>query len=287
MPVFDLGFDWQLIETNAAIATTETLKIFIVLFFIFVGEVTKSLHHYGLKNVNGLKYYSIFRGMKTLSEILKSSFIATVSILDVSIPIDQYCTLDLSSNNIDLEQLDITNPTICQSYIDSVLQENIAQVAYGGYLEQRNLYSNKSSFSSEESTRNIHLGIDFWSKAGTKVIVPLKGKVHSFYNNTTIGDYGPTIVLEHKLQSFTFYTLYGHLSLVSLENLSVGKDFNKGDCLGTLGTVDINVNYAPHLHFQIIIDMEGKKGDYPGVCSLDTLDFYSKNCPNPNVLLGF
>lgn len=225
--------------------------------------------------------------MKILSEILKSSFTNSVSILDTLIPIHAYCALDLSKENSDLLLLDITDPNICQSYIGNILQVNTAQVAYGGYLEQRNLYSDNSSFSSDGNKRNIHLGIDFWSKAGTKVIAPLNGEVHSFQNNATIGDYGPTIILEHKLQGFIFQTLYGHLSLASLDNLYVGKEFSNGDCLGTLGTVDINVNYAPHLHFQIIIDMEGKKGDYPGVCSLDTLDFYSKNCPNPNLLFGF
>lgn len=224
--------------------------------------------------------------MKTLSEILKPSFNNTVSILDILIPIHAYCALDLSKENSDLLHLDITDPNICESYIDDILLANTAQVAYGDYLEQRNLYSDTSSFSSEGNKRNIHLGIDFWSKAGTKVIAPLKGKVHSFQNNATIGDYGPTIIVEHKLQGFIFHTLYGHLSLASLDNLYVGKEFSKGDCLGTLGTVDINVNYAPHLHFQIIIDIEGEKGDYQGVCSLDTLDFYSKNCPNPNLLLG-
>jgi len=47
----------------------------------------------------------------------------------------------------------------------------------------------------------------------------------------------------------------------------------------------INGDYAPHLHFQIIIDMEEKTGDYPGVCSENKLEFYKNNCPNPNLLL--
>jgi hypothetical protein len=39
------------------------------------------------------------------------------------------------------------------------------------------------------------------------------------------------------------------------------------------------------LHFQIINDMQGKKGDYPGVSSKKELAFYKKNCPDPNLLL--
>lgn len=206
-------------------------------------------------------------------------------VLDKLISTGQYCPLDLSASNEELKNFDITDPKICQQYIDTVLKRNNAKVAYGGYLEKRNLYDDKSSFSSKSNPRNIHLGIDFWTKAGTKVITPLKGKVHSFQNNTTIGDYGPTIILQHQFKDFTFHTLYGHLSLESLENIHVGQLFERGTALAWLGIPDINVNYAPHLHFQIIIDMGGKYGDYPGVCSQENLGFYRQNCPDPNLLL--
>lgn len=208
-----------------------------------------------------------------------------ISVLDTCLSKGAYCQIDLSSSNTELDSLNIVDPEICQSYIDKVLKRNNAQVAYGGYLEKRNLYNDKSSFSNQSTPRNIHLGIDFWAKAGTKVVAPLKGKVHSFQNNAAIGDYGPTIILKHEFNGFTFHTLYGHLSVESLENLQKGQEFEKGMELASLGTPNINVNYAPHLHFQIIIDLEGKHGDYPGVCSEDDLEFYKKNCPDPNLLL--
>ncbi|CAN0606544.1 unnamed protein product, partial [Ectocarpus sp. 12 AP-2014] len=99
------------------------------------------------------------------------------------------------------------------------------------------------------------------------------------------GDYGPTIILEHTLHHITFYTLYGHLSIESLIGLFKGKVFKAGETLAKLGTPDINVNYAPHLHFQIIKDLEGNEADYPGVCALENLQHYKFNCPNPNYLL--
>lgn len=210
-----------------------------------------------------------------------------VSPLDASLSLDAFCDLDLNVTNTELNNIAIVNPDVCQSYIESVLKKNNAKVAYGGYMEKRNLYGDKSSFSEQSAIRNIHLGIDFWTTAGTKVIVPIKGRVHSFQNNTTSGDYGPTIILQHEISGFLFHTLYGHLSLASIENIHIGQQFEKGTALATLGTPDINVNYAPHLHFQIIIDMEEMKGDYPGVCSKEKLEFYSENCPNPNILLNF
>ena len=100
-----------------------------------------------------------------------------------------------------------------------------------------------------------------------------------------LGDYGPTIILEHEIEGFTFYTLYGHLSLESLEGKSVGQIVKKGQKIAELGKPPINGDYAPHLHFQIIKNIENKKGDYSGVCSEKDLDFYTENCPNPNFLL--
>ena len=209
----------------------------------------------------------------------------TIPILDDAIPIQAYTRLDLSNSNPELNSIDITKHHQCQDYIDCVLTRNNALVAYGGYLEKRNLYSNKSNFTANGSRRNIHLGIDFWAAAGTTVMTPANGEVHSFQNNAAEGDYGPTIILKHDLNGSVFHTLYGHLSVASIDHLYEGKKFKKGEVLATLGTPDINVNYAPHLHFQLIIDLEGKKGDYPGVCSEEMLDFYQKNCPDPNLLL--
>ncbi|WP_291959862.1 peptidoglycan DD-metalloendopeptidase family protein [Maribacter sp.] len=224
--------------------------------------------------------------MNTLLEALESYSAETICILDFAISANAYVALDISKSNKDLINLDITDYTVCQAYIDNVLKSKQGVIAYGGYLEQRNLYSDKKGFTSDtQPIRNIHLGMDFWHAAGTKVMVPIDGSVHSFKNNTTIGDYGPTIILEHVLNGITFYTLYGHLTLESLEGLYVGKDFKAGEVLARLGTPDINVNYAPHLHFQIIKDLEGKEGDYPGVCAEAKLSFYKENCPDPNVLL--
>ncbi len=204
-------------------------------------------------------------------------------LLDHSISKKAYCRVDLSDTNPDLIKMNIADPKVCQEYIDAVLERNRAKVAYGGYLERRMLYTSERF--SKGKVRNIHLGVDFWCGAGTKVVTPLDGTVHSFKNNDDSGNYGPTIILEHRGAGGAFYTLYGHLSLESLEGLHIGKRFAKGSTLATLGETAINVNYAPHLHFQVIIDLGDFEGDYPGVCSDENLSFFTKNCPNPKVLL--
>ena len=71
----------------------------------------------------------------------------------------------------------------------------------------------------------------------------------------------------------------------SLDEKIEGQKVTKGEIIGQLGAPPINGDYAPHLHFQIIEDLQGKKGDYPGVCSTSELEFYKINCPDPNLLL--
>jgi murein DD-endopeptidase MepM/ murein hydrolase activator NlpD len=224
--------------------------------------------------------------MTLLEKVLLKHSKGLIAILDREISIGKYIPLDLSILNIELETLDISNPLVCQDYIDKVVNNDSSSLAYGGYLERRNLYSKSPGFGIKgEEERNIHLGMDFWAKAGTKVIAPLGGVVHSFENNAVSGDYGPTIILEHILNGIQFYTLYGHLSIESLQGLYKNKDFKAGEVLATLGDTPINVNYAPHLHFQIIKELGDFKGDYPGVCAQKDLHTYQKNCPDPNLLL--
>ena len=209
-----------------------------------------------------------------------------ICILDPAIPWSDYRKIDLSTANRALDAVDLTNPAACETYINGFLRKNSGIVAYGGYLEPRNLYSDKPAFTDGKNPRNIHLGVDFWAKAGTIVVTPTDGTVHSLKNNSTSGDYGPTVILQHQLDNTCYYTLYGHLSLETLEYLQVGRVLKAGERVGTLGTPDINVNYAPHLHFQVIWDIGDYQGDYPGVCSADELDYYQNNCPDPCFLLG-
>jgi len=224
--------------------------------------------------------------MTLLEKVLLNHSEGLIAILDGEIPFCKYIPLDLSVSNSDLRTLDISNPAICQEYIDKVLKNDSFSLAYGGYLERRNLYNKSPGFAIKgEEERDIHLGIDFWAKAWTKVIAPLRGVVHSFKNNAVSGDYGPTIILRHKLDSMQFYTLYGHLSIESLQGLHKNKEIKAGEVLATLGDTRINVNYAPHLHFQIIKELGDFKGDYPGVCAQKDLHTYQKNCPDPNLLL--
>ena len=212
--------------------------------------------------------------------------IKDVKVVDSFIDYSDYVAIDLSESNEELSKLNITDALAFENYIENYLSKNNAKVAFGGYQEIRNLYKRSTVFNDNASEeRNIHIGLDLWIKAGTNVLAALDGEIHSFQNNTALGDYGPTILLQHQLEDFAFYTLYGHLSLESLNDKKIGTSVKKGEVIATLGSPPINGDYAPHLHFQIIIDIENKTGDYPGVCSKKDLNFYADNCPDPNLLL--
>jgi murein DD-endopeptidase MepM/ murein hydrolase activator NlpD len=211
------------------------------------------------------------------------SQIEDAKVIDNSIPYSKYVAIDLSASNAKLSEIDRGNAEIFETFIENHLQENNAKVAFGGYNEVRSLYDENSHFNIEK--RNIHLGIDFWIKSGTPVLAALDGIVHSFDFNAGLGNYGPTIILEHVFENQNFYTLYGHLALESIENIAIGFVFKQGQKIAALGDSAVNGGYAPHLHFQIIKNIEGQFGDYPGVCSVKTLDYYLENCPDPNLLL--
>jgi murein DD-endopeptidase MepM/ murein hydrolase activator NlpD len=198
-----------------------------------------------------------------------------------------YVPLDLSIHNKELDSIDVSSSKALEAYIWNHLKSNNARVAFGGYLEQRGIYNRSDYFNTNklEEERNIHLGLDLWVEAGTEIYAPLVGKIHSFKNNTNYGDYGPTLILEHHIENETFFTLYGHLSLTSIQSLKVRVEVKQGQRIATLGTAEVNGDYAPHLHFQIIRDIQNYKGDYPGVSNQLDLDFYKTNCPDPNLLL--
>ena len=161
-------------------------------------------------------------------------------------------------------------------------------VGVGRYDEAR-LWYTSPLFAGEDGgpSRTVHLGIDLFLPAGSPVFAPLDGTVHSFRNNDGPLDYGPTVILEHPAgePDTTFFTLYGHLSRATLDGLYPGMPVRKGDRIGTLGEASENGGWPPHLHFQLICDLLGNEGDFPGVCAADERACRRSFSPDPNLLL--
>lgn len=194
--------------------------------------------------------------------------------------------VDLSLNNLHNTGPRPFDRKELQAFIESRRQATGSPVVWGGYLEQRLIYNSSPIFHTGRHPRNIHLGLDFWTASGIGVHAPVAGTVHSFQDNANFGDYGPTVILRHEVPGLVFHTLYGHLSRHSLEGLSEGMAIQKGATVGAIGNDVENGEWPPHLHFQVIIDLQGYKGDYPGVCALEEVKQCSENCPDPRFLLG-
>ena len=133
--------------------------------------------------------------------------------------------------------------------------------------------------------RTIHLGIDLFMQPGSSVYAPLAGVVHSFRDNCLPLDYGPTIILQHVVDGLQFYTLYGHLSSNSPDGLYPGKPVGRGERIGSIGPHEVNGGWPPHLHLQIIADMLGLTGDFPGVGAPSQRAIWTSLSPDPNLLL--
>lgn len=198
---------------------------------------------------------------------------------------DPYLILDFSATNPDLANLDLTNTATFNQYVFGTLRTAGVKVGVGGYNEHRTIYRRSDHFQQSEAPREIHLGIDFWAEAGTPVLAPLDGVVHSFQDNDRFGDYGPTIILEHQFNNKPLYSLYGHLTRSSLTGLHEGKRVKVGEPIAEIGPYPENGDWPPHLHFQLMTDLLGLRGDFPGVCSLASREKFLAICPNPNRLL--
>ena len=200
---------------------------------------------------------------------------------------DRLLLMDFTENNGDISEELVNDTHRFSDYINHKLRSANAKFGIGGYNEYRELYIRSRVFDSEagEEPRRLHLGIDIWGKPYTAVMSPWEGIVHSFAFNNYFGDYGATLVISHNIQGISFHTLYGHLSLNSIKNYREGENVRKGDIIGEFGIPMENGQWPPHLHFQVIIDIEDWRGDYPGVCKHSEGEKYLENCPDPDLIL--
>lgn len=196
--------------------------------------------------------------------------------------------LDLSvsskwlGNEKDFNDLDLFN-----FKLGKLQKKHPNTILAGGYLEPRPLYTSpiyeKIGNEGRES-RTVHLGIDFWLPVNTPVHSVLKGEiVTSTYHNED-KSYGGVVILKHKENDVIFYSLYGHLTKESVLKNKIGSVLKIGDHIGGLGHEMENGNWAPHLHFQVMLSLLDYKLDFPGVAFFSQFNVWKSICPNPMLL---
>ncbi|MEW5981771.1 MAG: aminotransferase class III-fold pyridoxal phosphate-dependent enzyme [Acidobacteriota bacterium] len=163
-----------------------------------------------------------------------------------------------------------------------------ASVGIGRYDEARAFYVSeifRADGNDGPEWRTVHLGLDLFAKAGTPVLAPMDGVVHSLADNANRLDYGPTIILEHRTgEGLPFYTLYGHLARESLGAWRPGDVVARGCRVATIGDASVNGGWPPHLHIQVIADLLDRLGDFPGVARPGERGVWTGLCPDPNLV---
>jgi len=204
-----------------------------------------------------------------------------VPMFDPALTRENTIHIDLSTNNHEFDGL---SETQWDAVIVAKIERAGAVAAVGGYLENRSMYQHTELFQGD-SERSVHIGVDVFMPAGTAIYAPLDGVVHCYANRQASGDYGPVIILRHQLEGIEFHSLYGHLTEVSLDPLSPGDNTKAGEKIAEIGARPLNGNWPPHLHFQLIHDLQNLDDGYPGVARASDVEFYKSNCPDPNRII--
>jgi 4-aminobutyrate aminotransferase-like enzyme/Ser/Thr protein kinase RdoA (MazF antagonist) len=212
-------------------------------------------------------------------------------VIDAGLTPPDVVPIDLSPGSLSLSDMTVLNDVDrFARWVDERIAVAGAKVGVGRYGESR-LACSEAQYLVERDwareSRTLHIGVDLFAPPGTPVYAPIDGMVHSLANNNRRQDYGPTVIVEHRPRETAepFFTLYGHLSLDSLAGLEPGQAVHRGDRIGSIGDGAVNGGWPPHLHFQIISDMLGREGDFPGVAPPGNRELWLSLCPDPNLVL--
>ena len=248
-------------------------------------SVTNSAYYKALHPDDAYVSVSERNAWQLLEQLSSDPRVVLAPILEnIDLRTETSITLDLSVGSL-LLGADPKNvePAAMTEIVFGEMRKAGVRVAIGRYNEARAWY-NAPAFGGGHPTeehRTIHLGLDLFAEPGTGVCAPIAGTVHAFANNAKRLDYGPVIILKHD----GFFTLYGHLSLDSLNGLEVGQTIEPGQRIGWIGRRPVNGDRAPHLHFQIITELLGLGTDFPGVCLASEREKWLALCPDPNLIL--
>lgn len=205
-----------------------------------------------------------------------------------TVSFDDCFAIDLSVSSLWIgHQHNLQDLDLFKYKIKKLQNEHPDKVIAGGYLEPRILYDSEDYDhigNNGAESRTIHLGVDYWLPSQTPVHAFLDGEVVISHYCGEEKDYGGLIVLKHQAENFEFYTLYGHLSLESINNKEIGQYIEVGECIGQLGDFYENGNWPDHLHFQILLSTLNFTNDFPGVAFFSEIETWKSICPNLNAL---
>ncbi|TFH23165.1 MAG: peptidase M23, partial [Bacteroidia bacterium] len=228
-------------------------------------QVRKDFAHYSFRFACG--YSAHLR--KAAFSLWASKHPAKLASLFPSLGRENVHPLDLSVSSTLIGDRDMANDLeLFQFKMDRLQAAVPDKIIAGGYLEPRALYTSEAydrMGNSGKESRTVHLGIDFWIPVGTPVHALFEGELVTAVNDEGDKEYGGLIILKHREDGLEFYTLYGHQSIDSVTRWKPGDKISKGKEISRIGNYPENGNWAPHLHFQIMLSLLAYENDFPGV----------------------
>jgi murein DD-endopeptidase MepM/ murein hydrolase activator NlpD len=156
----------------------------------------------------------------------------------------------------------------------------------GRYNEdRRGMYTTELFSPESKNARTIHMGVDIGAPAGTDVYAFDDGFIFLTGINAAPGDYGGTIITEHRYEGRSLWALHGHLSHASTARWKSGDPIKKGDVIASIGDESENGGWNPHLHFQLAW-RKPASCDLPGVVSAADREQALLDYPDPRLVLG-
>lgn len=247
-------------------------------------QVKREFAHFSFRNACGFSPHPLERGFKQWSD--KQD--VRLSSLFPTLQKERVHHLDLGLTSPWTGHYQETDDLVHFQYrLDRIQSLAMDRILAGGYLEPRIVYTtpayDKQGNAGRES-RTIHLGIDLWVPSGTPVHTLFDGVVVTAVNDAGDKEYGGLVILRHLEGKVAFHTLHGHLSPGSIEKIRTGQSIRKGECIGLIGQAPENGNWAPHLHFQVMLSTLEYADDFPGVAFYRQTEVWRSICPDPNFL---
>ncbi len=189
---------------------------------------------------------------------------------------------DFSSKNPKTLNYNLDNFQEFNEDIFNELKHSGKKWGIGEYLEERkNILRGSINIINEK--RIYHLGLDIIVPYNSVVFCPLDGYVHKLGKETQKGNYGGYLILKHKVNNQTFYSLYGHLK--TPHKVQLGEKILAGQELALIGKESDSGGWFCHLHLQIITQKAFNKGYSEwGYISKKLLPKVGEYFPNPNLL---